>query len=72
MNKAEQVAQLFEKFGEMQEAEEFEPREFITQGDKVVALGHYRWRIRATGRSYESGYMCSASPTEKYRTSKNT
>ena len=48
---------MFEKFGEMQEAEEFEPREFIAQGDKVVALGHYRWRIKATGRSYESDWV---------------
>jgi ketosteroid isomerase-like protein len=53
----EQVAQLFEKFAEMQEAEEFEPREFIAQGDKVVALGKYRFRVKATGRSYESEWV---------------
>ena len=53
----EQVAKLFEKFAEMQEPEEFEPREFLAQGDKVVAMGHYRYRIKATGRSYESDWV---------------
>ena len=53
----EQVAKLFEKFAEMQEPEEFDPREFIAQGDKVVAMGHYRYRIKATGSSYESDWV---------------
>jgi ketosteroid isomerase-like protein len=50
----EQVAQLIAKLTETQDADQFEPREFIAQGEKVVALGHYRWRVKPTGRSYAS------------------
>ncbi len=35
----------------------FEPREFIAQGDKVVVLGDYGWRIKATGKEYESDFV---------------
>ena len=35
---------------------EFEPREYIAQGDKVVALGRYSWRVRATGREFSSDF----------------
>jgi ketosteroid isomerase-like protein len=53
----EQVAQFIAKLAEMQDAEQFEPREFIAQGDKVVAVGHYRWRIESTGHSYASDWV---------------
>ena len=52
----EQVGQFFSKLNELQETEQFEPREFIVQDDKVVALGNYRWRIRSSGRNYESEF----------------
>lgn len=39
-----------------QETLEFEPREFIAQGDKVVSLGHYRWRVKTTGREFSSDF----------------
>ena len=35
----------------------FEPREFVAQGDKVVVLGDYHWRITATGKEYESDFV---------------
>ena len=35
---------------------QFEPREFIAQGDKVVALGRYSWRVKATGREFSSDF----------------
>jgi ketosteroid isomerase-like protein len=52
----EQVADFFTKLMERQEAEQFEPGEFVAQGGKVVALGHYRWRIKSTGHSYASDW----------------
>ncbi len=52
----EQVADFFAKLAEKQQAEQFGPREFVAQGDKVVALGHYRWRIKSTGHSYASDW----------------
>ncbi|MGA9767714.1 MAG: nuclear transport factor 2 family protein [Blastocatellia bacterium] len=53
----ESVIQFFASVGDNQEALQFEPNEFIEQGDKVVALGHYRWRVLATGREYESDFV---------------
>jgi ketosteroid isomerase-like protein len=35
---------------------QFEPREYIAQGDKVVALGRYSWRVKATGREFSSDF----------------
>ena len=35
-----------------QEVQHFDPREFIALGDKVVALGHYAWRVKSTGREF--------------------
>ena len=32
------------------------PREFVAQGDKVVSLGHYRWRVKSTGQEYSSDF----------------
>ncbi len=52
----EQTAQFFAIVAEAQEAQQFEPREYIAQGDKVVALGHYRWRVKATGRVFEADW----------------
>jgi ketosteroid isomerase-like protein len=39
-----------------QETLEFEPREFIAQSDRVVSLGHYRWRVKTTGREFSSDF----------------
>ena len=48
----EQMGQFFASLVDTQEVQHFEPREFIAQGDKVVALGHYAWRVRSTGREF--------------------
>jgi ketosteroid isomerase-like protein len=32
----------------------FEPREFLAQGDRVVVLGGWTGRVKATGRGYAS------------------
>jgi ketosteroid isomerase-like protein len=53
----EQVAQAIAQFAEMQDGEQFEVQEFVAQGDKVIAFGHYRWRIKSTGHSYESDFV---------------
>ena len=34
----------------------FEPTRFVGEGDLVVALGHYRWRVKATGREIASEF----------------
>jgi ketosteroid isomerase-like protein len=52
-----QVAEFFSTLAEDQEPVVFEPREFISQGDNVVALGHYKWNVKKTGRQFESDFV---------------
>ncbi len=52
----EQVGEFFKSLADAQEVLHFEPEEFIAQGDKVVALGHYRWRVKSTGRECEADW----------------
>lgn len=53
----QEVAEFFKIVSDTEEAEEFEPKEFIAQGDDVVVLGHYRWRMKSTGRVAESDFV---------------
>ena len=46
------ASQFFQLLGGAVEFEQFEPREFVAQGDKVVALGTYNWRVKKSGREY--------------------
>jgi ketosteroid isomerase-like protein len=48
----EQVAQFFATLADAQETRQFEPQEFIAQGEKVAVLGRYVWRVKSTGREY--------------------
>lgn len=52
----DEVMQFFDLLGKEQAALRFEPGEFIAQGDKVVALGHYAWNVKSTDRTYESDW----------------
>lgn len=52
----DQVEEFFKSLGEMQSAQLFQPKEFIAQGDKVVALGHYVWTVKSTGAQFESDW----------------
>ena len=49
----EGVAQFFSLVGETLEFQQFEPREFVGQGDTVVVLGYERNLIKPTGRTFE-------------------
>jgi hypothetical protein len=46
------MGQFFVSLVDTQEVQHFDPREFIAQGDKVVALGHYAWLVKSTGREF--------------------
>lgn len=46
------VGEFFATVGASQEVLRFEPRELIAEGDKVVALGSYEWRVTANGREF--------------------
>jgi uncharacterized protein len=49
----EGVAEFFSLLGETLEFEQFEPREFVAQGDTVVVLGYERSVVKPTGRAFE-------------------
>ena len=53
----EAVGQFFQSLAESQDALQFEPQELIAEGDKVVSLGQYRWRVKATGREYGGDWV---------------
>ncbi|MCA1622918.1 MAG: nuclear transport factor 2 family protein [Acidobacteria bacterium] len=53
----EQMLEFMSLVGEYSENLHFEPREFVAQGDKVVVLGDYKWRIKPTGKEYESDFV---------------
>ena len=46
------VSEFFTSLADAQDVQSFEPREFVAQGDKVVALGTYNWRVKSSGREY--------------------
>jgi len=52
----QEVADFFKIVNDNEEAEEFTPHTFIGDGENVVVLGHYRWRMKATGRVAESDF----------------
>ena len=52
----DQVAQFFKTLAEVQKVEQFEPQEFVAQGDKVIALGNYRWQVKSTGKTFGSDW----------------
>lgn len=52
----EAVAGFFRSVSETQDVLAFNPQEFIAQGDRVVVLGNYSWRVKATGREYSSDW----------------
>ena len=54
---SEGVGQFFSKVFEVQDVVAFEPEEYIAQGDKVVVLGRFLMRIKATGREFGSDWV---------------
>ncbi len=51
------VAEFFRLVAENEEFEQFEPREFVAQDDKVVAIGHYRVVMKPTSKTFESDFV---------------
>ena len=51
------VKDFFATLARDQDVLEFEPLESLAQGDKVISLGHYKWRVKDTGREYASDFV---------------
>lgn len=47
-------AQFFKDLGQNLDVLAFEPRQYVAQGDKVVALGWYKYSAKLTSRTFES------------------
>jgi uncharacterized protein len=52
----EGVSQFFNKVFEVQDVVEFEPQEYVAQGDKVVVLGRFLMRTKTTGGEFRSDW----------------
>lgn len=52
----QQVGQFFSRMAETQDILEFQPEEFIAQGNTVVALGKFTMHIKATGKHARSAW----------------
>ena len=50
------VGEFFSSVSASQESLRFEPRELIAEGDKVVSLGNYEWRVKANGRTFGADF----------------
>jgi ketosteroid isomerase-like protein len=53
----QQVAQFYSTFAQTEDVEQMELQDFIAQGDKVLVFGHYKGRVKSTGRSYTKDFI---------------
>jgi ketosteroid isomerase-like protein len=53
------VADFFNILFDTDDIQLFEPETFLAQGDRVVVLGHYSARVKATGRSTQADWVHS-------------
>ena len=51
------VADFFRILSEVNTFERFEPREFVSQGDKVVTLGRYRGGPKTSSKRFECDFV---------------
>lgn len=52
----DKVQEFFTLLGTDQEVISFEPRQFVADGDMVVAIGQYEWRVKATGKTFKADF----------------
>jgi len=52
-----QVQQFFGQLAESVDFKAFEPREFVAERDKVVALGYYEGVAKKTSRTFKSDWV---------------
>jgi len=52
----DQVQEFFKSVNDTMDVRQFEPKDYIAQGDRVVACGHYAWTVKSTGAQFESDW----------------
>jgi ketosteroid isomerase-like protein len=55
-NGRDAVADFFSIVNASQEALRFDAMGYVAQGDRVVALGTYEWRVLETGRTFTANF----------------
>jgi ketosteroid isomerase-like protein len=50
------VGEFFATVGASQDVVRFEPGELIAEGDRVIALGSYTWRVKANNREFSGDF----------------
>ena len=55
-NGRDAVADFFSLVNSSQEALRFDAMGFVAQGDRVVSLGTYEWRVYETGRTFTANF----------------
>ena len=50
------AAEFFKTLGESEEAIVFEPREYVGDGDRVLTLGYFKWKVKSTGKEWDSNF----------------
>ena len=53
------VIEFLTQIGGAVEFEDFQVRELIPHGDRVIVLGHERGRVRATGKTFDNEWAMS-------------
>jgi ketosteroid isomerase-like protein len=48
----ESVGEFFATIDSSQETLRFDPRQLIAEGDTVVALGNYQWKVKSNSREF--------------------
>jgi ketosteroid isomerase-like protein len=51
------AAEFFSLMAQCEDTLQFEPRDFIAQGDHVVVRGQYAGRVKETGREYTTFFI---------------
>ena len=50
------VVEFFKSIDEHLESISFDPREYFADGDRVVTIGHFHWKVKATGKDWASDF----------------
>jgi len=50
------VAEFFKTLDETTAMITFEPREHVGHGDRVVSLGYFKWKVKSTGKEWDSNF----------------
>jgi ketosteroid isomerase-like protein len=51
------VANFFEKLALEMDVLDFQPREFVAEGDRVLVIGWERTKVKATNRTFEADWV---------------